>query len=572
MGAGSIGRVFLCHDYSRNRYVTVKVALAEGLTPEARDQMLQGAERAMAVRHENVCPVYDFGLDGDRPYVVMPYCREGTLARWRKNNKFPTMTEALDRALDLARGLAAIHAAGLLHLALKPDNVLVDGRRFMITDFAFAPAAEGAPGARPKGTTLYMSPEQWRAGGAHRIGPRSDIFSLGVIVFELLTNAHPFPWRPEDPVAQSIAAWTEKPRAPSEVLPAIDPRLDALCLRALATAPGDRYATAQAFADEIAKCRDSVGARMRLTAEEDFKKAETYFYGSPGIPRDFNKARKLFERAASQGYAPALNSLGSLYQHSPRGCGVPRDYAKAHELFLKAADQGDARAQNNLGFMYQQGLGVTRDYARARQLYLQAVQQGDAAGYYNLGSLYLHALGVPLDYAKAFELYTKAAEQGLAKAQNGLGYMYQYGLGVPQDYETARAYFEQAADQGFGIAQNSLGYMYLKGLGVARDYDLARQYFEKAAGHDVAQALNSLGYLHQYGLGGVERNYGKARELYEKAAKKGLPEALFNLGRMYHNALGVKRDYETARELYRQAAARGDEDAKKALLALPAKK
>jgi TPR repeat protein len=567
IGSGPVGRVFKCADYARNRFVAIKVARDEIRAPQARELFLHQAERAAAVRHANICPVYEVGLDGERPYVVMPFFQGGTLTQWRRKNRLPPITEALERVRGLAEGLAALHSAGVVHLALKPDNIFVDGRHCLIADHGWGYLREGAEVQFNK-TSRYMSPEQWRTGG-HPVGPRSDVFSLGVILFQLLTNAHPYPWLTDDVIAQGAAAWTQRPRAPSEVLYGLDKRLDQLCLGALSLLPGERYASAEAFIREIDTCREGVAEGLLITAEEDFKRGEEYYYGAPGIPRDPTRARKLFEKAAAQGYAPAQNSLGCIHQHA---LGVPRDYAKARELFELATKQGDARAQNNLGYVYQAGLGVPKNYAKARELYLRAAKQGDAAGQYNLGFLYMHALGVPRDYAKARELYLRAADQGFAKAQNGLGYMYQNALGVEQNFALAIEFFEKAAKQGFGVALHSLGYTYLKGYGVPRDYIKARAYIEKASrDHGIAQAHNALGYMHQYGLG-VEQDFARALELYKKAAKTGLPEALFNLGRMYQNALGVKRNEAVARNLYLKAAAQGDEDAIRALEKLERKK
>ncbi|WP_261361927.1 protein kinase domain-containing protein [Frigoriglobus tundricola] len=559
--------MFKCYDPDRDRFVAVKVALDEIRAPAERDAFLHHAERAAAIEHENLCAVYEIGLASGRPFLVMPYYESGTLAQWMRANPVAPVRATLDRIFGLARGLGTLHTAGIVHRALKPDNIFIDGDKLVVSDYGWA-RADGTAASPAGGVNRYMAPEQWRPGGAFVPGPRSDVFSLGAILYELLTGTHPFPWLSAEVLAQGVGVWAQRLRLPSEAYPGLDTRLNPLCLRALETNPNDRYASAHAFAEEIDRIRRLVDAERLITTVEDFKQAEAYYYGAPGVPRDPDRARRLFERAAAQGYAPAQNSLGSLYQYA---LGVPRDYEKACELYELAAAQGDARAQNNLGYMYLKGLGVPRDYRMARELYEKAVAQGDAAGQYSLGCLYLHELGVPLNYARALELYVQSAAQGYAKAQNGLGFMYLEGLGVPQDYAKALELFELSAKQGFAVAQNSLGFMYLKGLGVPLDYTKARYYLEKAQAQGNAQAYSSLGYMYQYGMG-VEQDFRKARELFEKAMKKGLAEAFYNLGYMYHNGLGLKKDYAKARQLYESAAARGDEDAQKALEKMDAPK
>src|SRR5262249_53390710 len=155
----------------------------------------------------------------------------GTLTAWMADNPLPPVSDVLQLVRDLALGLAAAHAAGVIHRDLKPANILVQGRKFLIADFGLAKPMDTTTTVQIQGTYRYMSPEQWRPGGPYRIGPPSDIFSLGVILFELLTGTHPFPCPHDDPLAQGFAVWTDSPRAPSAVLPTLDPRLDALCLK-----------------------------------------------------------------------------------------------------------------------------------------------------------------------------------------------------------------------------------------------------------------------------------------------------------------------------------------------------
>lgn len=163
------------------------------------------------------------------------------------------------------------------------------------------------------------------------------------------------------------------------------------------------------------------------------------------VTKNFDEAALCYQKAASQGYAPAQNNLGVFYQ---LGQGVRRNFDEALRWYRQAAEQGYASAQNNLGVCYRDGLGVKRDFTQAARWFRMAAEQGLAAAQNNLGVRYYKGEGAATNYTEAVKWYRKAAEQGLPDALVNLGIAYVDGRGVPQDRVMAYIYFNTAAAQG----------------------------------------------------------------------------------------------------------------------------
>ena len=226
----------------------------------------------------------------------------------------------------------------------------------------------------------------------------------------------------------------------------------------------------------------------------------------------------------------ALLLLGNMYEE---GRVVPRDYQKAVELYQKAAALGNATACNNLGYMYHNGYWVPQDYQKAAEWYQKAAALGNATACDNLGDMYYNGYWGIQSYQKAAEWYHKAAALGNATACDKIGDMYYYGNGIPQDCQKAVEWYHKAAALGNATAYNNLGYMYFYGTGVTRDYQKAVELYQKAADLSNVSAYCNLGFMYENGIG-VAQDYQKAMELYEKAANRGIESAIIGLDRIKH--------------------------------------
>jgi serine/threonine protein kinase len=253
LGEGAFGRVYRGFDPELRRDVAIKVPHAGALNEEFRERFIREARAVATVHHPNVCPVYEVGSEGEVPYIVMRFVAGTTLAAIVDGLKTPMPPRnALMIVRKLALGMAAAHAQGVTHRDLKPANVLYDtaNREVLITDFGLARVG-GEANLTAKdsflGTPAYTSPEQ-----ANRqiddVGPLSDLYSIGVILYEMLTGDVPFNG---SVMEVAIAHCITPPKPPSHVRPGIDPRLDEIVLKAMAKKPVERFRSAREFADVI---------------------------------------------------------------------------------------------------------------------------------------------------------------------------------------------------------------------------------------------------------------------------------------------------------------------------------
>jgi TPR repeat protein len=296
-------------------------------------------------------------------------------------------------------------------------------------------------------------------------------------------------------------------------------------------------------------------ARNTAQTERDYQQGERYLYGR-GVPQDYEKARKWYEKAAAAGNGGGLNALGWLYQN---GWGVSRDYAKASQFYEKAAAAGNGLGMANLGWLYYQGLGVTRDYGNAREWSEKSVALGNDEGINILGVLYENGHGVPKDTLRARELYEKAAAAGNGHSMNHLGFLYEQGRGVPNDYTKAREWYEKAAAAGSDDAMNNLGRFYQTGWGGPQDYTKARAWYERAAA-----AGNRFGKVNLASLPPIK----EAPFDFARAAKLVLAAAMANDDQILQDLRGDMKEWgenirtEIQRELARLRHYNGPTDGK----------
>jgi serine/threonine protein kinase len=255
LGQGGMGVVYLAHDTQLDRLVALKVPRF-GRTPrqEDRERFYREARAAAGVSHPNLCPVYDVGEIEGVAYLTMAYL-EGTLLSVLAKSSSPLpIPRSLTLVAHMARAMQEVHRRGIIHRDLKPGNVMIDVRdQPIIMDFGLARRGPESGDVRlthegaVMGTPAYMPPEQIRGSG-DQLGPGCDIYSLGMILYELLAGTLPFSGTAGELFAQIL---TGSPSPPSRFRPDLDPDLDALCLKALARVPADRYTSMQEFAEAL---------------------------------------------------------------------------------------------------------------------------------------------------------------------------------------------------------------------------------------------------------------------------------------------------------------------------------
>ncbi len=251
LGRGGFGEVFLAHDSELNRPVALKVPYASRVQDLADFEDFVHEARILAgLDHGAIVPVYDIGrMDDGRCFIVSKYVNGCSLDRRLRDDR-PSPRVVAAWIATVAEALHFAHACGVIHRDVKPANILLDrAGRLFVADFGLA-RREGELEAERGfyGTPAYASPEQARREG-HRIEVRSDVFSLGVVLYEALTGRNPFRRATLDETLDAILEST--PRPPRELVGSIAPELERICLKAMAKRGDDRYESAAAMAADL---------------------------------------------------------------------------------------------------------------------------------------------------------------------------------------------------------------------------------------------------------------------------------------------------------------------------------
>jgi predicted Ser/Thr protein kinase len=259
LGQGGMGTVYLAHDAQFDRPVALKVPhFSPDDGPEVVERFYREARAAAVLHHPNFCPVYDVGAIDGTPYLTMAYLEGRSLAEIVREGPLPP-EQAAAVTRTLAAALAKAHERGVIHRDLKPSNVLLtDGGDPVILDFGLARRI-GRGDVRLTqsgalvGTPAYVAPEQ--LSGKGEATPSCDIYSLGALFYELLTGRPPFLGALDAVLAQVLL---DEPPPPSSLRPQIGRHLDAVCLKALAKKPAERYASMTDFAAALTERREVV--------------------------------------------------------------------------------------------------------------------------------------------------------------------------------------------------------------------------------------------------------------------------------------------------------------------------
>jgi serine/threonine-protein kinase len=268
LGRGGMATVYLARDLRHPRNVAIKVLRPELASSIAIDRFRAEIGIASALSHPHILPVFDSGGADDRLYFVMPYVEGDTLReRLKREHRLP-VADAVQLAREVADALAYAHSRGIVHRDIKPENILLVAGHAVVTDFGIARAIAQATDVRLTGTGMavgtpqYMSPEQ--ATGDRNVDGRSDVYSLGCVLYEMLAGGPP--QEGETPQEVLVQKLTTAPKSISAIRPEVPIALDRTIATALEAEPAKRYATASEFAEALARPSRAVRARRFVSS------------------------------------------------------------------------------------------------------------------------------------------------------------------------------------------------------------------------------------------------------------------------------------------------------------------
>jgi serine/threonine-protein kinase len=279
LGRGAMGIVYKAHDPLIERAVAIKAINLEPLSAKEKGEFekrfYQEAKAAGHLNHPNIVTIYDLGKSGDMAYIAMELMQGRELQDIIDKVSRLSIEDALDIAIQVASGLAYAHQHGIIHRDIKPTNIMVLGNNHAkIADFGIAKMPTALAQTRTGlviGSPLYMSPEQIES---KPVDARSDIFSLGIVLYQMLTGRLPF--MGETPSSVMFQIVHHVPDKPSDINPQVTEALDAIVFKCLAKSAEDRYKNATELAENLRLYRDE-RLRAKAVGAEDIQHIGTRF-------------------------------------------------------------------------------------------------------------------------------------------------------------------------------------------------------------------------------------------------------------------------------------------------------
>jgi serine/threonine-protein kinase len=320
LGHGAMATVYLAKDLKHNREVAVKVLLADVGFALGPERFRREIDLASHLSHPHILPIYDSGEADGELYYVMPFVAGESLRARLNRERQLSVDEALRITCEVASALDHSHRRGIIHRDIKPENILLEDGQAMVADFGIARAVDAVGEGKltstgvSLGTPTYMSPEQGMADPG--LDGRSDIYSLGCVLYEMLAGQPPFTGR----TTQALIARHSLDQVPSlsVVRQSIPEDVEDAVLRALEKVPADRFATAAEFANALRACNGSGSATRRRTGRRTL---------SRNRPRQMNRGVIAFAVAfgilviSGAAWAGRSYLWGAKHQPSPSGGG-----------------------------------------------------------------------------------------------------------------------------------------------------------------------------------------------------------------------------------------------------------
>lgn len=563
LGRGGIGTVYKARQKHLDRLCALKILFEKhALEADNLARFEREARVSAGLQHENIVSVFDFGVAEEGfAFLVMELVLGENLETMIQTSGRLEPAAAIPLFLCITNALAYAHERSVMHRDLKPSNVMIardenGNSQIKLVDFGLARSfcqddSNLTSQGNVLGTPAYMSPEQCLG---NPVDGRTDIYSLGILMFRALTGFMPF--KAQSTFEAMNCHVNEPPRPVEEVAPhlILPDNLKQCLYKCLQKAPGDRYQNAMELRAGLEEALVSCWSQSAAAGTGIGTIIAGQF--ASDFSHDFSKdSHETTIEAARSGNMSAQFHLAMAYRDGDLE-------APDHEDFLywlrKAADAGHAEAQYELATCYDIGDYLAEDPVRAMHWYRKAAGQGIGSAMVNLGCLLEGGRGVEENLPEMLEWYRKAADCGLSLGASNYARCLYYGIGCEPNHPEAVRWLETAIrinPENDG-AHYILGICYFNGDGVKQSYDRAASHYRAAAELGHPSACYELGLCHMYGEG-VEKSAGEARMWLAKASETGNQLALDTLNNINQDRLLQSIDNESARSWLAEAGSSG---------------
>ena len=509
---------FFMRDINGREENTVTCGSRGGVYYDYKKKFLREAENLSKLNHPHIVKVLEYFEANNTVYYAMEYVDGGNLDTYIAQHKSLTEAESIEYAKQIGSALSYMHAHKMLHLDLKPGNIMLrKNKEAVLIDFGLSKQYDenGKPETSTtvgSGTPGYAPIEQSNYHEGKDFPATMDVYALGATMYKMLTGIRP-------PEASEIL---------NDGFPAyelqkhqVSDSLIASIAKVMSAMKKDRPQSVAAFLETLG----NKNTKVTFENDENTISTDANYILTDNIP--VRESRKKQKGIMLMLATILVLAVAIAYSVSKSGGSTGKDAPSQTELFaktVKAAEAGNAEAQFELGNMYFYGRN-----------------------------------GTPINNPLALTWYQKAAEQGYAAAQFAMGQMYAIGFTVPKDMSEAVKWYQKAAEQGHMEAIQKLA-LYYEG-GNVENYSEAAKWYQKAVEQGDMSAMYTVGRCYE-----KAQNDAEAVRWYRKAAEQGIANAQWKLGHLYqYGSLGISEDKAEAIKWYRKAAEQGDEFAKKCL-------
>jgi TPR repeat protein/tRNA A-37 threonylcarbamoyl transferase component Bud32 len=599
IGRGGFAEVFKVRDQWLKRDLALKAIRPDLVVSETlMARFRREAEAVANLRHPHIVPIYDIGEADGIMYILMPLIKGESLKSLLIRDGRRPIQEARRILLEAAGALGSAHEAGIVHRDIKPENIMLEGksRRVLVMDFGIAKVMDAAgDGSLTStgtivGTPHYMSPEQ--ASGDPHLDHRTDMYSLAVVGYHMLTGGVPF--EGESTRAILFKQMMESPRSMRELVPEVPDGLMAAVSKGMAKEPADRYPDIEAFSAALEAAVDVARpAQAPLPAARKPQRWPLMLAGA-GLLAAVAVAVALMQKGSAAESPRGLDSTGvSTVATAPVTPLAPPGAVAAEPVTVtpapapapapappppaltaaerrRQASQPTGTTGRNLALPPAppptstatcQATANGDDRDTAFRVCTDEAQKGNVVSQRLLAGLYDKSQ-VPGHDTEAVTWYRRAADAGDLPSMLRLGQLLHAGKGVPPNALDATTWIKKAAEADYTPAWSTLAERYENGLGVRRSDKEAFFWWRRLAERNDVAAQAKVGDMYNRGKG-IDKDEAAAVTWFQRAADRGNRDAQYGLGMALLRGRGIARADTLAYGWLKKAADQGHVEAQK---------